>query len=142
MGSTSRALGKYEGGEGHVGFAQSLLLCGSRSVCLSMWKVDDAATAMLMGRFYENLLGRREGLRSPLGKAESLAEAKRWLRTLPRGEAEKRAADLLRGMPRGKNAPALKALALPAASKESAARDCPFAHPAYWAAFVLYGRAD
>jgi tetratricopeptide (TPR) repeat protein len=42
------ALGKYEKGEGFVGFAQALVLCGSRSVCLSLWKVDDAATALLM----------------------------------------------------------------------------------------------
>jgi CHAT domain-containing protein len=30
------ALGKYERGEGFVGFAQALLLAGSRSVCLSL----------------------------------------------------------------------------------------------------------
>jgi CHAT domain-containing protein len=30
------ALGKYERGEGRVGFAQALVLCGSRSVCLSL----------------------------------------------------------------------------------------------------------
>jgi CHAT domain-containing protein len=46
------ALGKYERGEGFVGFAQALILAGSRSVCLSLWKVDDAATALLMERFY------------------------------------------------------------------------------------------
>jgi tetratricopeptide (TPR) repeat protein len=46
------ALGKYERGEGFVSFAQALTLCGSRSVCLSLWQVDDAATALLMQRFY------------------------------------------------------------------------------------------
>jgi CHAT domain-containing protein len=60
------ALGKYERGEGFVGFAQALILSGSRSVCLSLWKVDDAATALLMERFYQNLLGKREGLSSLL----------------------------------------------------------------------------
>ena len=55
-------LGKYERGEGYVGFAQALLLAGARSVCLSLWKVDDGATALLMGRFYQNLLGQRAGL--------------------------------------------------------------------------------
>src|SRR5262249_37853207 len=48
------ALGKYERGEGFVGFAQALVLCGTRSVCLSLWKVDDTATALLMERFYQN----------------------------------------------------------------------------------------
>ena len=70
------ALGKYENGEGFVGFAQALILAGSRSVCLSLWKVDDTATALLMNRFYENLLGKREGLKGPMKKAEALAEAK------------------------------------------------------------------
>ena len=74
------ALGKYEKGEGFVGFAQALILAGSRSVCLSLWKVDDTATALLMGRFYENLLGKREGLTRPMPKGVALAEAKAWLR--------------------------------------------------------------
>jgi hypothetical protein len=69
------ALGKYEGGEGFVGFTQALLLSGARSVCLSLWRVDDTATALLMQRLYANLLGQRKGLKKPLGKAEALAEA-------------------------------------------------------------------
>jgi hypothetical protein len=60
------ALGKYEKGEGFVGFAQALLLAGSRSVCMSLWKVDDTATALLMERFYQDLLGRQPGLDKPL----------------------------------------------------------------------------
>src|SRR5262249_46657743 len=51
------ARGKYAGGEGFVGFTQALLMSGARSVCLSLWKVDDTATALLMQRFYANLLG-------------------------------------------------------------------------------------
>jgi hypothetical protein len=70
------ALGKYELGEGFVGFPQALLLAGSRSVCVSLWNVNDTATALLMTRFYENLLGAREGLKAPLPKAEALREAK------------------------------------------------------------------
>src|SRR5262249_20088469 len=44
-------LGRYQGGEGYLGFAQALLLAGARSVVLSLWKVDDTATALLMIRF-------------------------------------------------------------------------------------------
>ena len=51
------ALGRDAGGEGFVGFTQALLMSGTRSVCLSLWKVDDTATALLMQRFYANLLG-------------------------------------------------------------------------------------
>ena len=76
------ALGRDQGGEGFVGFTQALLMSGTRSVCLSLWKVDDTATALLMQRFYANLLGRRPGLNPPMPKAEALREAKAWLRGL------------------------------------------------------------
>src|SRR5262249_3332801 len=95
------ALGKYERGEGFVGFAQALVLCGSRSVCLRLWKVDDAATALLMQRFYQNLLGKRHGLKAPLAKAAALREAKEWLRTLPHEEALRVAAEISHGVERG-----------------------------------------
>ncbi len=47
------ALGRDAGGEGFVGFTQALLMSGARSVCLSLWKVDDKATSLLMTRFYQ-----------------------------------------------------------------------------------------
>lgn len=69
------ALGKHEGGEGFVGFTQALLLAGADTLCLSLWEVDDTATALLMDRFYANLLGQREGLEKPLSKSAALADA-------------------------------------------------------------------
>jgi CHAT domain-containing protein len=133
------ALGKYERGEGFVGFAQALILAGSRSVCLSLWKVDDAATALLMERFYQNLLGKRAELKRPLSKAQALGEAKDWLRQLSREEALKRMAGLTQGVVRGKGRKALPPLpAPPGKTKE----DRPYAHPYYWAAFVLLGDPD
>src|SRR5262249_24323203 len=69
-------LGRAAGGEGYLGCAQPLFAKGARSLVLSLWKVDDNATALLMTRFYRNLLGRRAGLKAPMPKAEALAEAK------------------------------------------------------------------
>ena len=133
------ALGQYLGGEGYVGFAQALILSGSRGVCLSLWKVDDAATALLMERFYQNLLGKREGLKAPLPKGLALAEAKAWLRQLPREEAVQRMAQLSKGVARGKGRkvqPLLPGIPTAEGTKDS---DRPYAHPYYWAAFVLIG---
>jgi CHAT domain-containing protein len=136
------ALGKHEEGEGHLGFAQAFLLAGSRSVCLSLWKVDDAATALLMERFYTNLLGKREGLKGPLGKAVALHEAKDWLRGLSRAEAIKRTTALQRGVERGKGRPKLVLLPeVPRTQTTVEKEDRPYAHPYYWAAFVLVGDA-
>jgi tetratricopeptide (TPR) repeat protein len=132
-------LGLRAGGEGMLGFAHAFLSRGARSVVLSRWKVDDTATALLMVRFYENLLGKRKGLTAPLKRGEALGEAKRWLRELPRKEAGELAARLTGGVLRGTvedaPPPAGKAPPLPAG-------DRPFAQPYYWAAFVLIGDPD
>ncbi len=128
-------LGKHERGEGFVGFAQALHLTGARSVCLSRWSVNDLSTALLMERFYQNLLGKRPGLKAPLGKAAALAEAKQWLRTLPRAAALKRAEAIGAGVERAPGAKELPRVKVPSGPKD----EPPYAHPYYWAGFVLVG---
>src|SRR5207249_8285747 len=88
------ARGKQGGGDGPLGFAQPFFLAGARSLVLSLWPVDDTATALLMRRFYENLLGKRAGLEAPLPKAVALREAKDWLRRLTADELRRLAAGL------------------------------------------------
>jgi len=136
------ALGRDAGGEGFVGFTQALLMSGTRSVCLSLWKVDDTATALLMQRFYANLLGRRTGLSGPLPKAEAVREAKVWLRGLPRAEALAVTAELSGGVERGKGAKARLPDELAAAVPAGGDNDRPYAPPYFWAAFVLAGDPD
>jgi CHAT domain-containing protein len=136
------AVGKDGGGDGMLGFAQAFLTAGARSVCLSLWKVDDTATALLMTRFYQNLLGKRPGLEKPLPKAVALHEAKQWLRSLSRGEAEKLTAALTQGVSRGDRGKGEKLnLVVPSANpaQPEPAESKPFADPRYWAAFILIG---
>lgn len=67
-------LGHEIRGEGLVGLTQSFLEAGADRVLVSLWDIDDAATAELMGHFYRGLLRDR---RSP---AEALRGAQERLR--------------------------------------------------------------
>jgi tetratricopeptide (TPR) repeat protein len=136
------ALGRDAGGEGFVGFTQALLMSGTRSVCLSLWKVDDTATALLMKRFYANLLGRRLALTGPMSKAEALREAKSWLRGLSRTEVLALTAEQSGGIERGKGTKARQSGEVAAAVPSGGDNDRPYEPPHYWAAFVLAGDPD
>jgi CHAT domain-containing protein len=129
------ALGRQALYEGVLGFAQPLLAKGARSLVLSLWKVDDRATSLLMTRFYQNLLGKRPGLSQPLAKAEALDEAKRWLRELTDEEAA--AADS--SLDRGELRPLVPAGPQSAAAGPRSSGQRRYAHPDYWAAFILVG---
>lgn len=112
-----------------------MLAAGGHCAIASLWPVDDAATAILMTRMYEEMF--EGGLRPP----EALRSAQLWLRDLtfeeeaaflsehPALEAEverRRAADDPPGRRGGEVA----------ADGGSAG---PYAHPDYWAAFVAAG---
>src|SRR5262249_6300487 len=120
-----------------IGFGQALLLAGAHSVVLSLWKVDDQATALLMQRFYQNLLSKRDERRAGgvnssvklLSKAEALREAKIWLRNLSGDQVNEAAERLPRGGEREKDTAPLTAVH-------------PYAHPYYWSAFILIGDPD
>jgi CHAT domain-containing protein/tetratricopeptide (TPR) repeat protein len=107
-------LGKETTGEGYIGLAHAFLQAGARSLLVSLWKVEEEATALLMTRFYENLTGtyvdERDGrYGEPMPKAGALREAKRWLRTYSE----------------------------PSDSGEGYWQ--PFRHPSYWSGFILIG---
>ena len=50
------ALGKDIKGEGLVGLTRGFMYAGVPRIVASLWKVDDAATAELMGMFYKSML--------------------------------------------------------------------------------------
>jgi CHAT domain-containing protein len=66
-------VGRLERGEGVLGLARAFLATGARSVLVSLWKVNDRSTALLMERFYRPLLERG------MPRERALAQAKRAL---------------------------------------------------------------
>lgn len=60
------ALGSLKAGDGIFGLQRALTIAGARSTLLSLWKVDDAATAEFMGRYYQRL-------KSGEGRSDALA---------------------------------------------------------------------
>jgi CHAT domain-containing protein/Tfp pilus assembly protein PilF len=75
------ALGQEVRGEGLVGLTQVFFQAGAARVLVSLWSVDDEATAELMARFYDALLKRH------LPPAAALRDAQLALRREPRWQA-------------------------------------------------------
>jgi CHAT domain-containing protein len=53
-------LGEVAGGEGVLGLVRAFHVAGSRNVVASLWRVEDASTAALMGRFYHQLWAQKQ----------------------------------------------------------------------------------
>lgn len=66
LSACSTGQGDIRTGEGVYGLQRSLTVAGARSTLLSLWKVDDAATAEFMVRFYRRL-------KAGEGRADALA---------------------------------------------------------------------
>ncbi|MCH9650724.1 MAG: CHAT domain-containing protein [Deltaproteobacteria bacterium] len=71
------ALGREIRGEGLVGLTQAFRLAGAAQTLVTLWPVEDRATAALMKRFYGHLLGAGEE------PSEALRRAQLWLRSQP-----------------------------------------------------------
>lgn len=71
-------LGKEIEGEGIIGLTHGFMFAGAARVVSSLWKVEDAATAELMKRFY------REMLKNNQTPAAALRRAQREMRAIPR----------------------------------------------------------
>lgn len=120
---------------------------GANTVISSLWRVDDTATALLMTRFYSNLLGQTDSPRivdgaryepgESLPKLDALREAQAWLRSLAAAEVQQlTGADpdaITQAASRGEIQPRRGQLIA------STVVERPYEHPYYWAAFVLYG---
>jgi CHAT domain-containing protein len=116
-------LGEVQDGEGVFGLRRAFALAGARTLVLSLWKVPDAATTLLMGRFYENLI------RGGKDRDLALHEAQQYTRDLTVRQI--REYFLASGGGSGLD-PFPPAAGLPDDHR-------PFAAPYYWGAFICQG---
>ncbi|MDQ2854709.1 MAG: CHAT domain-containing protein, partial [Acidobacteriota bacterium] len=72
------ALGKDVRGEGLIGLTRGFMYAGAKRVVASLWKVDDAATAEFMKRFYQRVLQRK------LSPSSALRQTQNEMRVIPR----------------------------------------------------------
>ena len=69
LSACSTGLGKFVNGEGVLGLTRAFFYAGARNVAVSLWNVNDSATATLIANFYRNL-------NRGLPKSEAMRRAK------------------------------------------------------------------
>jgi CHAT domain-containing protein/tetratricopeptide (TPR) repeat protein len=107
--------------EGYMGLPHAFFHAGARAMISTLWPVGDVSTALLMDRFYSNLIEQK------MSTAEALQDAKRHLRRQTWSDVvewctQHGAASLAKGY-------------VPS-------DDLAYDHPRYWASFVLIGPHD
>ena len=112
----------------------SALAAGSACAIASLWPVDDSATAALMVRFYEEMLGNRS---SP---PDALRRAQRWLRDLTQAQE----AEFLEAHPSLKREVERRAAAGDRPGQRGpggapGSDEGSFSNPEYWAPFIAVG---
>ncbi len=72
-------LGKEIKGEGLVGLTRGFMYAGAERVAASLWRVDDQATAQLMGHFYRGMLQEKLRPAAALRAAQiEMSKSSRW----------------------------------------------------------------
>jgi len=121
-------LGEIRTGEGVFGLHRAFRIAGAINLILSLWKVPDESTCLLMNIFYKKV---KEGR----SFAAALYEAKQSLRfhTIEVGHAGSGKRDLVQF----DSTEAAAAEHLMVSKTRPSHR--PYSHPYYWAAFAFYG---
>ncbi len=80
LSACNTALGNVKIGEGVIGLRRSFIFAGAETLVMSLWKVADIPTAILMERFYHHVFENK------LGRTECLEAAQAYLRYLTVGQ--------------------------------------------------------
>lgn len=115
------------------GVASAFLRAGAGGVIGPLWRVRDDAAALVMGRFYENLMQRR------MSPPASIRAAQLWLRDASRDELETWLDDAAaRSLPESRQAivDLIEAVHL---SAEASPGTMPYADPMLWGGFAYFG---
>ncbi len=119
-------------GDGVFGLQRGFKKAGANTLLMSLWKVDDRATQMLMTKFYEHFLSGRT-------KLESLILAQKYVREYEEEvEIENGISNLTASQIR-RNKRQNEGSEIPTLEKKKIR---PFEDPKYWAAFVLLDALD
>lgn len=117
-------------GDGVFGLQRGFKKAGANSILMSLWKVDDDATRLLMTQFYENLI-------SGKSKLESFQAAQRYVREYVIEIEVVNNDDGRRPLPAYKRVQAQKQKTEKVIKKIK-----PYQDPKYWAAFILLDAID
>jgi len=112
-----------------VGLPSALLTAGAAGAIGSLWPVDDAATALISSKFYDEHLTKR----AP--PATALRRAQQWLRLSTAGELQ---AYLTEGVARGRLHPE-NAGVLSGQLIDMSSATKPYEDPYFWGGFQLFG---
>ncbi|REJ53776.1 MAG: CHAT domain-containing protein [Microcystis aeruginosa TA09] len=125
------ALGDLYTGETLIGLRRSFIQAGAKTVIISLWKVDDVATTILMQYFYYYLL------KAKLSKAEALRKAKSSLQrlTIAKMRSQWLTEDAIKSAE--KHSIGIAAHLRELSQKSDLER--PYKAPKYWAAFICLG---
>lgn len=112
-------------GDGVLGLQRGFKKAGAKTLLMSLWKVDDNATRMLMTDFYSNLV-------AGMDKTEALSAAQRNLREYETEITVRSNGNLTPSQIRR-----LKMQGKSVEQRTEVKRMCPYSHPKYWSAFIL-----
>ena len=112
-------------GDGVLGLQRGFKKAGAKTLLMSLWKVDDNATRMLMTGFYSNLV-------AGMSKTEALSAAQRHLREYEATITVKSNGNLTPSQIRR-----LKMQGKSVGQQTEVKKVKPYSHPKYWSAFIL-----